>query len=67
LRRAGGKPQVFAAPTADVFAGFGTDMSVGPSMNFGYGGATFGRGAGFFNAKAWECGTDFDPKQNYYR
>src|SRR2546428_14019678 len=26
-------------------------MSAGPSMNFGYGGATFGRGAGFFNAR----------------
>src|SRR2546428_7010385 len=47
----GGKLQVFATPTADVYAGFGTDMSAGPSMNFGYGGATFGRGAGFFNAR----------------
>src|SRR5438128_10453382 len=47
----GGRFQIFAAPTADVFAGFGTDMSAGPSLNFGYGGATFGRGAGFFNAR----------------
>src|SRR5207248_9261842 len=47
----GGRFQIFSPPTADVFAGIGTDMSAGPSMNFGYGGATFGRGAGFFNAR----------------
>jgi len=47
----GGKLHLFAAPTADVFAGIGTDMSAGPSFNFGYGGATFGRGAGFFNVR----------------
>src|SRR5207248_3243160 len=47
----GGRFQIFAPPTADIFAGIGTDMSAGPSFNFGYGGATFGRGAGFFNAR----------------
>jgi len=47
----GGRFQIFAAPAADVFVGIGTDMTAGPSMNFGYGGATFGRGAGFFNAR----------------
>jgi len=47
----GGRFQIFAAPTADVFAGIGTDMTAGPSMNLGYGGATFGRGAGFINAR----------------
>jgi hypothetical protein len=47
----GGRFQIFAAPTADISAGIGTDMSAGPSLNFGYGGATFGRGAGFFNVR----------------
>jgi hypothetical protein len=47
----GGRFHIYAAPTADVFAGIGTNMSVGPSFNFGYGGASFGRGAGFFNVR----------------
>src|SRR5256712_3132984 len=61
----GGKLQVFAAPTADVFAGFGTDMSAGPSLNFGYGGATFGRGAGFFNARPDASATAPNPSLRF--
>src|SRR2546428_1032965 len=61
----GGKLQVFAAPTADVYAGFGTDMNVGPSLNFGYGGATFGRGAGFFNARPDVSATAPNPSLRF--
>src|SRR5437016_5039043 len=47
----GGRLHVYAAPTTDVFGGFGMDMTAGPSFNLGYGGATFGRGAGFLNVR----------------
>ncbi len=43
---------LFASPTSDVFAGMGTDPGpAGPALNFGYSGATFGRGSGFFNVR----------------
>jgi hypothetical protein len=43
---------LFASATSDVFAGMGTDPGpTGPAMNFGYSGATFGRGSGFFNVR----------------
>jgi hypothetical protein len=43
---------LFAGATSDVFAGMGTDPGPsGPAMNFGYSGATFGRGSGFFNVR----------------
>lgn len=43
---------LFASATSDVFAGMGTDPGPsGPAMNFGYSGATFGRGSGFFNVR----------------
>jgi hypothetical protein len=35
----------------DIFAGLGPDLVTGPALNFGYAGASFGRGAGFFNAR----------------
>src|SRR4051812_9137056 len=44
--------QIFGAISADVFAGMGPDISgVGTGFNFGYSGATFGVGAGFFNVR----------------
>jgi hypothetical protein len=43
---------VFGAATQDVFMGLGPDPGpTGPAMNFGYGGSSFGRGAGFFNVR----------------
>src|SRR2546423_4356737 len=59
----GGRFQIFSPPTADVFAGIGTDMSAGPSMNFGYGGATFRRRAGLLHAPAgvWRSGPNSSP------
>jgi hypothetical protein len=43
---------VFGSATSDVFMGLGPDPGpTGPAMNFGYAGASFGRGAGFFNVR----------------
>ncbi len=38
-------------PTSDTFESVGVDAANGPAFNFGYAGASFGRGAGFFNAR----------------
>jgi hypothetical protein len=35
----------------DVFSGIGPNLVSGPALNFGYAGASFGRGAGFFNVR----------------
>jgi trimeric autotransporter adhesin len=61
----GGRFQIFAPPTADVFAGIGTDMSAGPSFNFGYGGASFGEGAGFFNVRPDAMATPPNPSLRF--
>jgi hypothetical protein len=37
--------------THDLFASMGPNPSGGPSFNFGYGGNSFGEGAGFFNVR----------------
>jgi hypothetical protein len=47
----GTRLHLFSAATADVFAGAGPNPASGPAFNFGYGGASFGRGAGFLNAR----------------
>jgi len=36
---------------ADVFQAIGVDPVAGPSFNFGYSGASFGRSSGFFNVR----------------
>ncbi|MEO8435910.1 MAG: tail fiber domain-containing protein [Pyrinomonadaceae bacterium] len=41
----------FSTATADVFGGFGPDPAAGPALNFGYAGASIGRGAAFFNVR----------------
>src|SRR2546423_9906098 len=46
-----GKLHIFGTAAQDLYAGMGVDMSAGPAFNFGYGGATFGRSAGFFNVR----------------
>lgn len=40
-----------SSATADIFAGLGVNPTTGPSFNYGYAGATFGRSAGFFNVR----------------
>jgi hypothetical protein len=46
-----GNVQIFGLATADVFAGMGPDVINGPAFNYGYSGASFGRGSGFFNVR----------------
>jgi hypothetical protein len=43
--------QITGAATHDLFASMGVDPAAGPAFNFGYGGTSFGRGAGFFNVR----------------
>src|SRR2546423_364825 len=46
-----GRLHIYGAANSDIYAGLGTDMNAGPSFNIGYGGASFGRSAGFFNVR----------------
>lgn len=46
-----GRLHIAGAADADVFAGMGFSLSDGPAFNFGYGGITYGVGAGFFNVR----------------
>lgn len=47
----GAKLHLFVNATADVFGSAGPNPASGPAFNFGYGGASFGRGAGFLNVR----------------
>lgn len=48
----GGKLHIFGGASSDVFSAIGPDPSPsGTALNFGYAGATFGIGAGFFNVR----------------
>lgn len=44
---------LYSPATSDIFMGMGLDPTgaTGPAVNFGYGGFSFGRGAGFFNVR----------------
>ncbi|HVS00428.1 MAG TPA: tail fiber domain-containing protein [Thermoanaerobaculia bacterium] len=50
-----GSPQaklhVFSTEANDVFLGVGPSPATGPALNFGYGGASNGPGAAFFNSR----------------
>lgn len=46
-----GKLHVYGTATSDAFGGMGPDPQAGPSFNFGYAGASFGRSAGFLNVR----------------
>ncbi|MGZ7032321.1 MAG: hypothetical protein ACXVIJ_10145, partial [Thermoanaerobaculia bacterium] len=52
---------VFGAPAQDVFSGLGPDPVLGPAMNYGYAGSSFGRGAGFFNVRPDGSATTPNP------
>jgi hypothetical protein len=48
---------IFGTSGQDVFAGMGPDLNgAGTGFNFGYSGATFGVGAGFFNVRPSSAG-----------
>jgi hypothetical protein len=40
----------------DIFSGMGPDLNAGPAFNFGYSGASFGAGTGFFNVRGTASG-----------
>lgn len=46
-----GQFHIFGNSNQDLFAGMGVDLVNGPAFNFGYGGSSFGAGAGFFNVR----------------
>ncbi len=50
-RQPQGNLHVFGQADEDVFSGIGPDLVNGPAFNFGYAGASYGHGAGFFNAR----------------
>jgi hypothetical protein len=45
------KLHVFSTATADAIIGIGEDPDAASALNIGYGGLSFGRGAGFFNSR----------------
>lgn len=47
--------------TEDLFAGIGPSPGSGPALNFGYSGASFGRGSGFFNVRPDGAATAPNP------
>lgn len=47
----GARLHLFSNQTSDVFASFGTNPTTGPAFNFGYAGASLGRGAAFLNTR----------------
>jgi hypothetical protein len=60
------------AATADVFCGIGPHPAtlvggkyVGPAMNYGYSGRTFGRGSGFFNVRPDPLATPPNPSLRF--
>src|SRR5207245_9851976 len=60
-----GKLHIFGGATSDLFAGMGVDMNAGPAFNFGYGGATSGRSAGFFNVRPDASATAPNPSLRF--
>lgn len=47
----GAQLHVGGAPTQDVVAALGGDVTTGPVLNIGYSGASFGRSSAFFNVR----------------
>ncbi|HEX5719809.1 MAG TPA: hypothetical protein VF179_26885 [Thermoanaerobaculia bacterium] len=57
----GAQLHLSSTATSDAFAGAGPDPVSGPALNFGYGGGSFGRGAGFFNVRPDASATAPNP------
>lgn len=52
---------IYSVATGDAAIGTGPDPVAGPAMNFGYGGASFGRGSGFINVRPDASATAPNP------
>jgi len=53
-----GNLHIFGDATKDIFNGMGPDLTNGPAFNFGYSGASFGAGTGFFNVRGANSGVN---------
>ena len=56
---------VFGNATDDAFASAGPNPASGPAFNFGYGGASFGRGAAFLNTRPDASATAPNPSLRF--
>jgi hypothetical protein len=56
-----GQLQIAGAANQDIFSGMGPNIVAGPAFNFGYGGLSFGVGAGFFNVRPASGATGVNP------
>jgi endosialidase-like protein len=56
---------LYSSATGDAFAGMGPDPASGPAFNLGYGGASFGRGAGFLNVRPDASATAPNPSLRF--
>ncbi|HWM94594.1 MAG TPA: hypothetical protein VN493_27820 [Thermoanaerobaculia bacterium] len=56
---------IFSAATSDAFAGMGPDPVSGPALNYGYSGASLGRGSGFFNVRPDASATAPNPSLRF--
>ena len=61
----GAQLHLYSTATTDAFAGAGPDPVSGPALNFGYGGGSFGRGAGFFNVRPDASATAPNPSLRF--
>jgi hypothetical protein len=61
----GAKLHLYGTATSDVLGSAGPDPSAGPAFNFGYGGASFGRGAGLLNARPDASATAPNPSLRF--
>ena len=53
-----GNLHINGGATQDIFNGMGPNLNAGPAFNFGYAGASFGQGAGFFNVRGANSGVN---------
>jgi hypothetical protein len=60
-----GQLQIAGAANQDVFSGMGPNIVSGPAFNFGYGGLSFGVGAGFFNVRPAAGATGVNPSLRF--
>jgi hypothetical protein len=56
---------LFSGATGDVFLSAGPDAVAGPAFNIGYGGVSFGRGAGFLNVRPDASATAPNPSLRF--
>jgi len=61
----GTRLHLYGSSTSDAAIGTGPDPVAGPAFNFGYAGATFGRGVGFLNVRPDASATAPNPSLRF--